>query len=171
MLFAFSIVYLFTFHSLPVVQMTAAITTQICYACIGTHPGCGLNTFSYKWHYGKTCTRTDDRCVKLIGKQIKNGYNLGQLSCDKTHSFISEKRGSDILVTRDCLSNFEGHRVDIPADKYEGCRPATKDAKLGQHSFNRIKELDTKRYVVDSSFSHATFYFISGLFCSFQGLL
>ena len=46
------------------------------------------------------------------------------------------------------LSHFEGHRVDIPADKYEGCRQASRDVKLGQHTFNRIKELDTKRYLL-----------------------
>merc|ERR1711997_64438 len=104
------------------------VNSLSCYQCIGTHPGCTL--YNMDWIYQKiiTCPRIDDRCVKLI-----------------------ERKGSDVMVTRDCLSNLEAHRVDIPADKYEGCRPATKEVKLGQYTFNRIKELDTKRNHYDNT--------------------
>ena len=37
----------------------------ICYQCVGTHPGCGLYDFDWRWYWGKVCPRSDDRCVKV----------------------------------------------------------------------------------------------------------
>eukprot|EP00096_Caligus_rogercresseyi_P009943 TRINITY_DN3489_c0_g1_i1.p1 TRINITY_DN3489_c0_g1~~TRINITY_DN3489_c0_g1_i1.p1 ORF type:complete len:110 (-),score=8.68 TRINITY_DN3489_c0_g1_i1:131-460(-) len=68
------------------------------------------------------CNRYDDGCVKFTGGG-----------------------GGDFMVIRDCLSTRGGQRTDIPADKYEGCRPASNDVKLGQYTFNRIKQLDVRR--------------------------
>jgi len=102
-----------------------AEAVMYCYSCVSTQPGCGLNSFYYRWHRGHPCSRNEDRCVKLI-----------------------ERRGTDVMVTRDCLSNLEGHRIDIPADKYEGCKSGSVDTKIGQYTFNSIKELDTKRFEI-----------------------
>lgn len=54
----------------------------------------------------------------------------------------------DVMVTRDCLSNLEGHRRDIPADRYEGCRSSAKDPLVGQYIFPSVPEIDHKRLVV-----------------------
>lgn len=48
-------------------------------------------------------------------------------------------------ITRECLSALQGFRTDIPADKYEGCRPGAKDEQLAHYVNNSIRELDVKR--------------------------
>lgn len=52
---------------------------------------------------------------------------------------------ADVMITRGCLSSIKGLRTDIPADHYEGCRPAALDVKLGHYVNNSIKELDIHR--------------------------
>lgn len=54
-----------------------------------------------------------------------------------------------MVITRDCLSSFRGIRTDIPADRYEGCRPAAKDQKLGHYVNNSIIEQDIHRNYYD----------------------
>lgn len=49
------------------------------------------------------------------------------------------------MITRDCLSTIKSFRTDVPADHYEGCRPAAKDVKLAHYVNNSIHELDIRR--------------------------
>lgn len=99
-----------------------------CYSCVSTQPGCG-EVFDWRWHWAKTCPNgANDRCVKIV-----------------------ERKGADVLITRDCLSSLEGYRRDIPSDRYEGCRPAAKDVKLGHYTFPEIQELDIRREYFDET--------------------
>ncbi|CAL4123577.1 unnamed protein product, partial [Meganyctiphanes norvegica] len=93
-----------------------------CYQCVGSHPGCGLYDFDWRYYWSHSCPEENDKCVKVI-----------------------ETKGAEVMVTRDCLSNLEGHRRDIPADRYEGCRPAAKDPLVGHYIFPSVKEIDHKR--------------------------
>lgn len=53
------------------------------------------------------------------------------------------------MITRDCLSSVRSFRKDIPADRYEGCRPAAKDVQLGHYVNNSIWQLDIHRDYYD----------------------
>ncbi|KAL1110399.1 hypothetical protein AAG570_007930 [Ranatra chinensis] len=110
-------------------------STLYCYQCVSTHPGCGEN-FNWLWYWSQACPEKDDTCVKL-----------------------TERRGAEEIITRDCLSSLRGIRTDIPSDHYEGCRPATADVNLAHYVNNSIKELDIKRNYYD----HTTW-----CFCSFD---
>ncbi|XP_050067568.1 uncharacterized protein LOC126556350 [Anopheles maculipalpis] len=100
-----------------------------CYRCNSATPGCGEN---FNWrgigYLGDPCPEDDDVCVKVI-----------------------ERKGTIETYTRDCLSSLQGFRTDIPADKYEGCRPAAKDLNLAHYVNTSIKELDVKRDHFDST--------------------
>nr|CAG4645242.1 EOG090X0I2F [Leptodora kindtii] len=98
-----------------------------CYRCVSTHPGCG-DKFDWRWYWSYTCPEPNDKCVKIL-----------------------ERKGADVTITRDCLSSLRGIRRDIPADTYEGCRPASSDVKLAQYVFNDIDELDIKRNYYDNT--------------------
>ncbi|XP_037086549.1 uncharacterized protein LOC119107242 [Pollicipes pollicipes] len=97
-----------------------------CYQCVSTHPGCGED-FSPQLYWSISCPTPWDVCVK-----------------------VTEKKGADTLITRDCLSVLQWNRRDVPADHYEGCRRAADDPRLGLYTFNSLKELDTKRDYYDS---------------------
>ncbi|UYV80292.1 hypothetical protein LAZ67_18002327 [Cordylochernes scorpioides] len=91
-----------------------------CYSCVSSEPGCG-HELDWRIHHAKTCPRPDDKCVKLI-----------------------ETRGAEMLITRDCVSNLEIHRRDLPADRYEGCRPGAKEPKRAVYVENDIVQLEIK---------------------------
>lgn len=55
---------------------------------------------------------------------------------------------ADVQITRDCLSNLIGFRKDVPADNYEGCRPAAAQPNVAVYVENHVKELDLKRFVL-----------------------
>ncbi|CAB0014853.1 unnamed protein product [Nesidiocoris tenuis] len=100
-------------------------STLYCYRCISTHPGCG-HDFAWLWHWSQACPEADDTCVKLI-----------------------ERKGATEVITRDCLSSMKGLRTDIPADHYEGCKPASSDLRLAHYVNSSVKELDVKMQYYD----------------------
>lgn len=61
-------------------------------------------------------------------------------------------------MTRDCLSNIVPFRRDVPADRFEGCRPAASQPKLAVYVDNSVKELDLKKdYFEDTIFCFCEF--------------
>lgn len=106
-----------------------------CYQCVSTQPGCGT-PFDWRWYTSVTCPDTNDKCVKIV-----------------------ERKGADVVITRNCLSQVEYSRHDVPADKYEGCRPAAKDIQLAHYVNNSIKQLDVARDYYDE---------VTWCFCQFD---
>ncbi|GFR25408.1 hypothetical protein TNCT_641481 [Trichonephila clavata] len=92
-----------------------------CYSCVSSQPGCEEFYINWYIHSAITCPREDDKCVKVI-----------------------ERKGVDKFITRDCLSNLEGQRKDIPADRYDGCRKAAEQPKLAVYVENHIPQLEIK---------------------------
>ncbi|XP_015119707.1 uncharacterized protein LOC107042954 [Diachasma alloeum] len=99
----------------------------VCYRCNSNEPGCG-SPLNWLWYWGQYCPEDDDVCVKVI-----------------------ERKGAEEMITRECLSSLKGFRTDIPADKYEGCRPAAKDVRLGHYVNNTITQLDIHRDYYDET--------------------
>ncbi|KAF5294641.1 hypothetical protein FQA39_LY02773 [Lamprigera yunnana] len=98
-----------------------------CYECVSTQPGCG-EQLNWWLHWSRVCPEPDDVCVKIL-----------------------EEKDADTVITRACLSSIQGLRKDIPADHYEGCRPAAKQVILGNYVNNSIKELDIYRKYYDKT--------------------
>ena len=107
--------------------ISSGFSSLWCYECISTQPGCG-EKLNWLWHWTKVCPEPDDVCVKIL-----------------------ETKDADVVITRTCLSSIKGLRKDIPADHYEGCRPAAKHTILGNYVNNSIKELDIYRNHYDST--------------------
>ncbi|EDW79089.1 uncharacterized protein Dwil_GK12396 [Drosophila willistoni] len=103
-----------------------------CYRCTSATPGCA-DHFNWRGigYLGEQCPEPNDICVK-----------------------VTERRGAQETITRDCLSALS-FRTDIPADKYEGCRPAAVDWHLAHYVNHTIKEHDVKR----DYFTNTTFCF------------
>ncbi|XP_047363431.1 uncharacterized protein LOC124954474 [Vespa velutina] len=97
----------------------------LCYRCNSNHPGCGT-PLNWLWYWGESCPEYDDKCVKII-----------------------ERKGAETIITRECLSSVRSFRTDMPADHYEGCRPAAKDLRLGHYVNNSIHQLDIHRDYYD----------------------
>lgn len=115
-----------------------------CYECVSTEPGCGT-PLNWLFHWTRVCPESDDICVKIIEEKNGTCFTLSWELCLYFGDFVGDK-----LITRSCLSSVQGYRKDIPADHYEGCRPAATYLNLGHYVNNSIKELDIHRYLLDN---------------------
>lgn len=122
-----SLIYIASTILLASECMGLGILGLYCYKCNSNQAGCGT-PFNWLWYWGEQCEEYDDKCVKII-----------------------ERKGAEEIITRQCLSQLQPYRTDIPADHYEGCRPAAKDVRLGHYVNNSIKELDIHRDHYDST--------------------
>ena len=84
--------------------------------------------------------------------QRRYAFDEDTLTRRHTHNDLVDLAGQ-VTITRDCLSTLNsGFRTDLPADRYEGCREASQDVRLGHYIFNNtIKELDIQRNHFDST--------------------
>ncbi|XP_054154379.1 uncharacterized protein LOC128952931 [Oppia nitens] len=119
---------IFIFVTIFSVFVTNVRCNLWCYSCVSSEPGCTLNKVDWLIHSAISCPRSDDKCVKII-----------------------DQKGSDLLVTRDCLSNIIPYRRDIPADRFEGCRPAATQPKLAVFVENSVDQLDLKKDYFDKT--------------------
>jgi len=126
----------FYFLTFLIIIFSSKVSCNLwCYSCVSTQPGCTQDEVDWLIHSAITCPRNDDKCVKII-----------------------DKKGSDVQITRDCLSNIIPFRRDIPADRYEGCRPAASQPKLAVYVENSVKELDLKKdYFRESTYCFCEF--------------
>lgn len=95
-------------------------------------------------HLFMTWHRFSDDFILNILKKFDVHHKLINIECH----FVGS-----VTITRECLSTLSsGFRTDLPADRYEGCRPAAQDVRLAHYVFNNtIKELDIRRDYFDST--------------------
>lgn len=70
-----------------------------CYRCVGSHPGCGLYDFDWRYYWSHYCPDPNDKCVKVIEQKgsellflfamtlVMNSYTLLLLSLIFIYSF------------------------------------------------------------------------------------